>query len=73
MKLAAYLEEQNLTPAQFAARMGMPASTVSRILNGSRKTPRLETIAKISDATAGEVSVHDFIDQAPRPEQGQAA
>ncbi|WAJ27572.1 helix-turn-helix domain-containing protein [Antarcticirhabdus aurantiaca] len=63
MKLSTYLAQHELSPAAFAVRVGVPASTISRILNGQR-TPRLETIAKIAAVTDGAVSVSDFVETA---------
>lgn len=60
MNLATYLESQKIKPAQFAALIGVPASTISRILRGDRE-PRLSTAQKISQATGGKVSLSDLV------------
>lgn len=61
MKLAAYLTQQNLKPAQFAERIGVPASTITRILSGARE-PRLKTVVKIETGTDGAVRIADFVE-----------
>lgn len=67
MKLSAYLKSHNIRPASFAALVGVPASTISRIVSGKRN-PRVDTAQKIADATNGEVSLADFVsDDMPRP------
>lgn len=59
MDLATYLDRHALRPSQFAARLGVPASTVARILGGKRR-PRFDTIQKIIAATGGQVSIDSF-------------
>lgn len=60
MKLEAYLAENDMSPSGFAQKIGMPASTIWRILKGSR-APRLVTVALIERATNGRVTASDFI------------
>jgi transcriptional regulator with XRE-family HTH domain len=60
MKLADYLTKENMKPAHFAERMGVPASTVMRWLNGKR-VPRLCSVALITKATKGKVTSKDFL------------
>jgi transcriptional regulator with XRE-family HTH domain len=60
MKLAAYLKRKKMRPSRFAEKVGVPASTILRILAGQR-TPRLETILMIEEATENEVTLGDFI------------
>jgi transcriptional regulator with XRE-family HTH domain len=45
--LAAYLDENGITQAEFAARMGIGQAAVSRILNGSRR-PSLPLALRIA-------------------------
>jgi transcriptional regulator with XRE-family HTH domain len=59
MTLATYLEQHGIRPAQFAAKLGVPASTITRILSGAR-VPRIDTARKIAMATGGKVKVEDF-------------
>lgn len=62
MTLAEYLISKGISPTKFAAEVGVPASTITRILNGERM-PRLETIQKIVAETHGDVTINDFITQ----------
>lgn len=60
MDLAAYLSEQKIKPAAFAASIDVPPSTITRILRGERD-PRGATIRKIVDGTGGKVTAGDLI------------
>lgn len=60
MNLAAYLSERNIKAATFASEIGVPASTISRILKGERD-PRGATIRKIVEGTGGKVSAADLL------------
>ena len=60
MDLAAYLAEQRIRPAAFAALINVPASTISRILRGERD-PRGATIRKIVEGTGGKVTAGDLL------------
>jgi predicted transcriptional regulator len=62
MTLAEYLVSKGINPTQFAAEVGVPASTITRILNGKRM-PRLDTIQKIVAETDGDVTINDFVTQ----------
>lgn len=73
MTLSEYLAEENLKPSQFAERLGMPASTIHRIINGQREA-RISTAAKIVEGTGGKVGFADLIvEAAPASEPGAAA
>lgn len=67
MDLAAYLSERNIKPATFAGEIGVPPSTITRILRGERD-PRGATIRKIVAGTGGKVSAADLIAQPAEPE-----
>jgi 3,4-dihydroxy 2-butanone 4-phosphate synthase/GTP cyclohydrolase II len=69
MKLSAYLSREKLTAARFAGRIGAPASTITRILRGER-SPTLEIMARIAEATAGAVTPNDFLIIAPMGRKG---
>lgn len=60
MTLSDYLREQGIRPSQFAEQIGLPASTITRILKDPARVPRPETIALIADATEGKVSLADW-------------
>lgn len=64
MRLADYLSEKKIAPSRFAADIGVPASTISRILNGDRN-PSMQILAKINSATAGAVTPNDFLPEQP--------
>jgi len=69
MTLSEYLAEQSLPPSSFASRIGVPASTIARLLNGERK-PGLDLLKKIADATDGAVMPNDFLTS---PQSDEAA
>ncbi|MGV7034884.1 helix-turn-helix domain-containing protein [Methylobacterium symbioticum] len=60
MDLATYLSERQIRPAAFAAEIGVPPSTITRILRGERD-PRGATIRKIVEGTQGKVTAGDLI------------
>ena len=67
MRLAEYLSAKNLSAAEFASRIGVHRSTVSRWFeppdaDGNVYRPSWEQIAKIRDETKGQVTADDFID-----------
>ena len=67
MELAAYLKAEKIKPSRFAARMGVPASTIIRIIRGERRA-RLSTAAKIVQASGGMVGFSDLVaDEPPAP------
>lgn len=60
MTLHEYLAIRDLKPSAFAAELGVPASTITRLINGER-SPRLELIGRIQAATGGKVTANDFL------------
>lgn len=61
MRLADYLNREKIRPSVFAKRIGVPASTITRLLKGERK-PGLPLMSLISEATGHEVfAVEDFM------------
>lgn len=70
MTLREYIETRQISPAVFAAELGVPPSTVTRWLKGER-TPVLESIAAIEKATGGLVTMADFL--SPPPSQREDA
>lgn len=65
MTLSEYLAETGVKPSQFAEKLGMPASTILRIISGQREA-RIGTAAKIVKATDGKVGFADLIIEAAR-------
>lgn len=63
MKLEHYIEANGLTHAEFANKIGVTASSVTRYLLGLR-TPRKPTLLKIIAATNGMVTANDFLSDA---------
>ena len=59
-----------MKPAAFAAKIGVPASTVYRWLYGIR-TPRVQLVAAIEEATGGEVTAKDFLSPPTSPTPAQ--
>jgi plasmid maintenance system antidote protein VapI len=60
MTLEQYLSWKNLRPTAFAAELGVPSSTITRILRGER-SPGLRLMVQISEKTAGAVTPNDFV------------
>lgn len=60
MKLASYLTENGISHRAFAERINTSQASVTRYAIGAR-TPRLEMIARIHNATNGRVSYEDFV------------
>lgn len=65
MDLPAYLAERQITPTAFAGEIGVPPSTIHRIIRGERD-PRGATIRKIVAGTAGKVTATELIAPAPQ-------
>lgn len=61
MKLGAYLREEDITFAEFAAEAGVAKSTVSRWVDGTR-TPDSSAMVTIARLTSGRVLPNDFFD-----------
>lgn len=59
MTLYEWLKREGLTHADFAERIGLTQSSVTRYVTGSR-VPRRETMIEIARATNGEVAPADF-------------
>lgn len=69
MKLGTYLEQRKMLPTQFAAQLAVPASTITRLINGDR-LPGIELAATIKKATGGKVSFEDFLPKNAEPKNG---
>lgn len=72
MDLPAYLAERQITPTAFAGEIGVPPSTIHRIIRGERD-PRGATIRKIVAGTAGKVTATELIAPAPRRAGGDVS
>ena len=71
MKLAEYISEKQTTASRIAGEVGVPVSTITRLLRGERR-PGIELVARIAAATNGAVAAEDFFPQ-PATEQKQGA
>ena len=63
MTLSAFLASQNLTRAQFAARLGVHPVTVSKWCSGAMR-PAWSAIERIQVQTGGQVTAQDFMPRA---------
>lgn len=66
MKLSAYIKKQRITAAEFAARIGVNKSTVSRWIESEDHPqplyrPNWSQIDKIVRETDGDVTANDFM------------
>jgi DNA-binding transcriptional regulator YdaS (Cro superfamily) len=68
MKLADYILANGLTPTAFAKKAGVQASTIFRILDGSRKAG-IDVAGKIAIATSGLVTVADLRPDLSQPKR----
>jgi len=61
MKLKTYLEKERMTASEFAERIGVFPSTITRAVKGEAM-PSPKLMKQIMDATAGEVSPNDWFE-----------
>jgi putative transcriptional regulator len=70
MTLSEYLAQNSIKVSAFALKVGVPPSTISRVMKRQRD-PGLELLAKIMEATDGAVTPNDFLPEqeagTPRP------
>lgn len=65
MKLADYLHQRRITPAQFRQHLGLHSrSSVNRYLTGQRR-PDYPVLQRIIELTEGRVQLADFLDPSP--------
>lgn len=69
MKLSDYLITQQITPAEFARRIGVGRMSVHRYIRGER-FPRPDVLQRIHQATKGRVTPNDFLLLSPTPAPG---
>ena len=69
MTLEAYLKANGIKEADFASQIGVEQSTVNRLKRGS--VPSREVMARIFEATGGDVRADDFfgLPRAKSPKQ----
>jgi transcriptional regulator with XRE-family HTH domain len=63
--LKALIEEQHLSEAEFARRVGIAQPVINRIINGKTPNPQIDTLNKIADYFL--ISVSQLIGQQPLP------
>lgn len=69
MKLEQYLKDHDIKPSDFAARLGRPASTITRLIKNER-SPSLALMQEIAIATNGAVTANDFMHSRPFAGEG---
>jgi len=67
MTLAEYLDQQNMTEAEFGALIDRSQSAVNKLKNSKRR-PDWQTLDRIYRATKGEVTPNDFLSDASTTE-----
>lgn len=68
MRLEQWLKDNRQSRAEFARRLGVPRSTIDRILR-DRRSPTHAVMEKIIAATGGAVLPNDFFDLASEPSE----
>jgi transcriptional regulator with XRE-family HTH domain len=63
MNLKTYLDTEGITASEFATRIGVAVSTITRSARGEA-IPSVETMRLIIDATNGRVTPNDFYEGA---------
>jgi transcriptional regulator with XRE-family HTH domain len=72
MKLQQFLDQNNISRADFARAVGVSEVAITRYVGGKRM-PRTDLLVKIREATKGAVTADDFLPEpAPAPAE-QAA
>lgn len=72
MKLSAYLQQPGRTASALALATGFAVSSITRAARGDT-LPSRELMAKICEATEGQVTPNDFFDITPAGSEAQAA
>lgn len=71
MTLADYIASEQTTASRFAGELGVPVSTITRLLKGERR-PGIDLVARIKVATLGKVTADDWCAPvAPRAPQNE--
>ena len=60
MKLAEYLQQENMTQTAFAKKAGLPIPRVNEWIKGKGR-PTLDGLAAVVKATGGAVGLADFV------------
>ena len=70
MKLAVYLHQNRIPPADFARECGVTQKAVEHWMSGNRH-PRPAQMQKINELTKGSVTANDFMSAAPQTEAAE--
>lgn len=65
MRLIDYLNDNDISPAEFAVSIGVSKEAVRRYIAGDRR-PTRRVLEKIALATACEVTANDFFQMTPQ-------
>lgn len=63
-KILEYKKKLGLTTEELSERSGVPVGTLNKILNGSTKDPKLETLKAIAKVLG--LTLNDFDDDSPK-------
>ena len=66
MKLRTYLQSHQIRQDEFAARIGVTQSYVSRLVRGAQ-LPSRRLVRRIAEETDNKVGLHDFEESDERP------
>lgn len=72
MKLKTYMERHKLSPARFAALIGVSQPAVHRYVHNGR-IPQRDVMLRIVEATGGKVTPTDFYDVEQKKSRRKAA
>ena len=61
MRLSEYLQSNNLTSADLAAKIGNVTSEAVRLWATGKRVPRAEQMRRIVEVTEGQVTPNDFL------------
>lgn len=72
MKLKTYIESHGLSPARFAAMIGVSQPAVHRYVHNGR-IPQRAVMLRISEVTGGKVTPNDFYEREQKKSRRNAA
>lgn len=67
MRLDEWLKAKNISTTEFARLAGLGDRAIVHRYRYGRQVPRLKSMRKIQQATGGEVTANDFVDQQEAP------
>lgn len=75
MRLSEFLAKNQMSPEQFAGRVGVHPTTIYRLLSGAT-IPKRQNLKRIIEATEGEVDISDLmfaVSPSSKPEAKETA